>query len=102
VVHATTLDFPARRRRRRDRSTTSSSTGRTGPQRDRRALRVRPARSRAAGGARRPRASGAADPPDYIGKNLPTSLAERVNVRLTELDGTDEVTIDPAAAEVPA
>src|SRR5579862_9683674 len=40
--------------------------------------------------------------PDYIGKNLPTSLAERVNVRLAELDGTDEVTIDPAAAEVPA
>jgi len=40
--------------------------------------------------------------PDYIGKNLPTSLAERVNVRLSELDGTDEVTIDPAAAEVPA
>ena len=40
--------------------------------------------------------------PDYIGKNLPTSLSERVNVRLAELDGTDEVTIDPAAAGVPA
>ena len=34
--------------------------------------------------------------PDYVGKNLPTSLAERVNVRLAELDGTDEVTISVA------
>src|SRR5579863_9779776 len=40
--------------------------------------------------------------PDYIGKNLPTSLTERVNVRLTELDGADEVTIAPTAAGVPA
>jgi len=31
--------------------------------------------------------------PDYVGKNLPTSRAERVNVRVEELDGTDEVTI---------
>ena len=31
--------------------------------------------------------------PDYVGKNLPTSTAERVNVRVDELDGTDEVTI---------
>jgi pyrimidine operon attenuation protein / uracil phosphoribosyltransferase len=31
--------------------------------------------------------------PDYVGKNLPTSRAERVNVRVAELDGTDEVTI---------
>jgi pyrimidine operon attenuation protein/uracil phosphoribosyltransferase len=31
--------------------------------------------------------------PDYVGKNLPTSLEERVNVRVSELDGTDEVTI---------
>jgi pyrimidine operon attenuation protein/uracil phosphoribosyltransferase len=31
--------------------------------------------------------------PDYVGKNLPTSRAERVNVRVRELDGTDEVTI---------
>ncbi len=31
--------------------------------------------------------------PDYVGKNLPTSRAERVNVRLDELDGVDEVTI---------
>lgn len=34
--------------------------------------------------------------PDYVGKNLPTARAERVNVRLSELDGADEVTIsDP-------
>jgi pyrimidine operon attenuation protein/uracil phosphoribosyltransferase len=34
--------------------------------------------------------------PDYVGKNLPTSLAERVNVRLVELDGADQVTIGAA------
>jgi pyrimidine operon attenuation protein/uracil phosphoribosyltransferase len=31
--------------------------------------------------------------PDYVGKNLPTARSERVNVFVTELDGTDEVTI---------
>jgi pyrimidine operon attenuation protein/uracil phosphoribosyltransferase len=31
--------------------------------------------------------------PDYVGKNLPTALSERVNVHVTELDGADEVTI---------
>jgi pyrimidine operon attenuation protein/uracil phosphoribosyltransferase len=31
--------------------------------------------------------------PDYVGKNLPTARAERVNVRVEELDGEDEVTI---------
>jgi len=31
--------------------------------------------------------------PDYVGKNLPTSFSERVNVRIAELDGTDQVTI---------
>ena len=31
--------------------------------------------------------------PDYVGKNLPTSRAERVNVRVTEVDGVDEVAI---------
>jgi pyrimidine operon attenuation protein/uracil phosphoribosyltransferase len=30
---------------------------------------------------------------DHVGKNLPTSLAERVKVRLAETDGTDEVRI---------
>jgi pyrimidine operon attenuation protein / uracil phosphoribosyltransferase len=43
---------------------------------------------------------------DFVGKNLPTSLAERVSVRLTELDddgGVDAVSIgpsiDPSAGE---
>ena len=31
--------------------------------------------------------------PDYVGKNLPTSRSERVNVHVAELDGADEVTI---------
>jgi len=31
--------------------------------------------------------------PDYVGKNLPTHRSERVNVRVAELDGIDEVTI---------
>jgi pyrimidine operon attenuation protein/uracil phosphoribosyltransferase len=39
--------------------------------------------------------------PDYVGKNLPTSHAERVNVRLDELDGVDEVAI-VARQEIPA
>jgi pyrimidine operon attenuation protein/uracil phosphoribosyltransferase len=37
--------------------------------------------------------------PDYVGKNLPTSRAERVNVHVEELDGVDEVRI-AATAEV--
>ncbi|HEX5525901.1 MAG TPA: bifunctional pyr operon transcriptional regulator/uracil phosphoribosyltransferase PyrR [Solirubrobacterales bacterium] len=36
--------------------------------------------------------------PDYVGKNLPTAPGERVNVRLEEVDGTDEVTISEQAA----
>src|SRR5206468_7980778 len=35
--------------------------------------------------------------PDYVGKNLPTSSVERVNVRVDELDGVDEVTISESA-----
>jgi pyrimidine operon attenuation protein/uracil phosphoribosyltransferase len=31
--------------------------------------------------------------PDYVGKNLPTSLDERVNVRVQEVDDIDEVRI---------
>src|SRR6185312_10143235 len=31
--------------------------------------------------------------PDYVGKNLPTARSERVDVRLRELDGVDEVAI---------
>jgi pyrimidine operon attenuation protein / uracil phosphoribosyltransferase len=39
--------------------------------------------------------------PDYVGKNLPTSRDERVNVRLEETDEFDEVTIT-TGGEVPA
>jgi pyrimidine operon attenuation protein/uracil phosphoribosyltransferase len=35
--------------------------------------------------------------PDYVGKNLPTSLGEHVHVRVRELDGVDEVAIAPGA-----
>ena len=34
--------------------------------------------------------------PDYVGKNLPTSQDQRVNVHVEEIDGDDEVTIGPA------
>jgi pyrimidine operon attenuation protein/uracil phosphoribosyltransferase len=34
--------------------------------------------------------------PDYVGKNIPTSRQERVNVHVKELDGRDEVTLGPA------
>ncbi|HEV3046616.1 MAG TPA: bifunctional pyr operon transcriptional regulator/uracil phosphoribosyltransferase PyrR [Solirubrobacteraceae bacterium] len=41
--------------------------------------------------------------PDYVGKNLPTSRAEHVHVRLRELDGVDEVSISqPAIVEAGA
>jgi pyrimidine operon attenuation protein / uracil phosphoribosyltransferase len=39
--------------------------------------------------------------PDYVGKNLPTARSERVNVRVEEVDGVDEVTIS-TLTEVPA
>lgn len=35
---------------------------------------------------------------DFVGKNLPTSIAERVHVRLTEVDGEDSVAISGGAA----
>jgi len=35
--------------------------------------------------------------PDYVGKNLPTSLAEHVHVRLREIDEVDEVAISSDA-----
>ncbi len=38
--------------------------------------------------------------PDYVGKNLPTSRAEHVHVRVAELDGIDQVTIAPATVGV--
>ena len=31
---------------------------------------------------------------DYVGKNLPTSLKESVQVRLQEIDGIDEVVLE--------
>ena len=31
--------------------------------------------------------------PDYVGKNIPTSLHEKIQVRLSEIDGTDEVVL---------
>jgi pyrimidine operon attenuation protein/uracil phosphoribosyltransferase len=37
--------------------------------------------------------------PDYVGKNLPTSSAERVNVRVEEIDGVDEVVIADTPVE---
>ena len=41
--------------------------------------------------------------PDYVGKNLPTARSERVNVRVEEVDGVDEVTIgaEPAGGDGP-
>jgi pyrimidine operon attenuation protein / uracil phosphoribosyltransferase len=38
--------------------------------------------------------------PDYVGKNIPTSKRERVNVRVEELDGVDQVTITPVVDSV--
>jgi len=32
--------------------------------------------------------------PDFVGKNLPSARDERVNVRLSDVDGIDEVTIE--------
>jgi pyrimidine operon attenuation protein / uracil phosphoribosyltransferase len=37
--------------------------------------------------------------PDFVGKNLPTSTDEVVHVRLTEIDGFDEVVIERRAAD---
>ena len=35
---------------------------------------------------------------DYVGKNLPTSLEESVQVRLQETDGQDEVVLQQGGA----
>jgi pyrimidine operon attenuation protein / uracil phosphoribosyltransferase len=40
--------------------------------------------------------------PDYVGKNIPTSQDQRVNVRVEEIDGDDEVTVGPATAQTRA
>jgi len=34
--------------------------------------------------------------PDYVGKNIPTAQEQRVNVRVEEIDGDEEVAIVPA------
>jgi pyrimidine operon attenuation protein / uracil phosphoribosyltransferase len=34
---------------------------------------------------------------DYVGKNMPTALSEKVRVRLTETDGADEVRLEGEA-----
>ena len=36
---------------------------------------------------------------DFVGKNLPSSLAERINVRLTENDGEEFVSISTTASD---
>ncbi len=36
---------------------------------------------------------------DYVGKNLPSSRDEEIEVRLKEIDGTDEVVIIPQASK---
>jgi pyrimidine operon attenuation protein/uracil phosphoribosyltransferase len=40
--------------------------------------------------------------PDYVGKNLPTSRAEHVRVRVREIDGVDEIAIEHAGVGVGA
>lgn len=37
--------------------------------------------------------------PDYVGKNVPTSKLEAIEVRLSEIDGKDEVTITARRGE---
>jgi pyrimidine operon attenuation protein/uracil phosphoribosyltransferase len=36
---------------------------------------------------------------DYVGKNVPTSRRETIHVRLAEMDGRDEVTLDQVEGE---
>jgi len=36
---------------------------------------------------------------DYVGKNVPTSRRETIHVRLAEIDGEDEVTLDQIEGE---
>ena len=38
--------------------------------------------------------------PDYVGKNLPTSLDERVRVELEEIDGRDRVVLELGAGSI--
>jgi pyrimidine operon attenuation protein/uracil phosphoribosyltransferase len=34
---------------------------------------------------------------DYVGRNVPTSRAEQVHVRLVDIDPVDEVAVEPGA-----
>ena len=36
--------------------------------------------------------------PDFVGKNVPTTFTDNVNVRVVEVDGRDEVVLAPARA----
>ena len=38
--------------------------------------------------------------PDYVGKNLPTALGERVRVELEEIDGVDRVLLETSGEEM--
>ena len=40
--------------------------------------------------------------PDFVGKNIPTSLSQTVKVRLEEMDGGDEVVLFENALSVPS
>jgi pyrimidine operon attenuation protein/uracil phosphoribosyltransferase len=37
--------------------------------------------------------------PDYVGKNLPTSRGERIQVQLVEIDEVDRILLIPSAEE---
>lgn len=38
--------------------------------------------------------------PDYVGKNLPTARGDRINVRMSECDDVDDVTLSTGSGEV--
>jgi pyrimidine operon attenuation protein / uracil phosphoribosyltransferase len=40
--------------------------------------------------------------PDYVGKNLPTSREQRIQVQLLEVDEVDRVLLIPNAEEEPS
>ena len=95
IVHATQLDFPVE-----GRTIVIVDdvlyTGRTVRAGDRRDLRLRPPGAGAARGAGRPRPPRASDPPGLRRQEHPDLGRKRVNVRVEEVDGVDEVTIGPA------
>ena len=55
------------------------------------AVRPGPAEERAAAGADRSRASRAADEATYVGRTIPTSKREIIEVKLNEVDGQEQV-----------